>query len=84
MSDGALQDSLELSSHLHSCAPLLGIRSLKEQKRHTVLSAEGTEAAPPFAKWVQYTLHTLLLKHRKNNDVENSLHKQIMQKGTNM
>lgn len=38
------------SSHLHSCAPLLRIRSLKEQKRHTVLSAQGTEAALPFAK----------------------------------
>lgn len=28
--------SSELSSHLHSDAPLLRIRSLKEQKRHTV------------------------------------------------
>lgn len=53
MSDGGLvvfRDSLELSSHLHSCAPLLRIGSLKEQKRHTVLSAEGTEAALLFAK----------------------------------
>ncbi len=44
------RDSLELLSHLHSCAPLLRIRSLKEQKRSVQLTAEGTEAAVLFAK----------------------------------
>lgn len=50
MVDELDSDSLELLSHLHSCAPLSRIRSLEERKRHTVLSGEGTEAAPLFAK----------------------------------
>ena len=44
------RDSSEPPSHLRSCALLLRMRSLKEQKRHTALSVEGTEAALALAK----------------------------------